>query len=168
MKAVHLLFSVSLHNVKCLMNKATFITLYTVTYASYGLIVQWRVDTNFSSQIFNKKSIRFVSIHNAVSHSRCCSKEITINPSFLKKPAKNTILVKALTVEIKVQSSHSCIVLFQFSSVWCCQHLRLYSIMTQKGCGRKQSCPKVPNQHLPAVTERSWCHRWYPNQSLSE
>lgn len=90
------LFSVSLLNVKCLMNKATFIMLCTPTYASYVLIVQWRVDTNSASQIFNHESIIRVSIHNAVSHNRCCSKEITINRPFLEKPAKNTFQVKAL------------------------------------------------------------------------
>jgi hypothetical protein len=129
--------------------------LCTVTYASYVLIVQWREDTNFAGQFFNQESIICVSIHDAVFHSRCCSKEITINPAFLKKKNRKEHISSYSTarVEVKVQSPHSRTVLFQF------QHLRLYSIMTKKGSGRKQSCPKVPNHHLLGVTEESWCHR---------
>ena len=78
-EGVSLLLSVALLNVKCLMNKATFIMLCTVTYASYILIVQWRGDTNSASQIFNHESIICVSSHDAVSHSRCCSKVIKSN-----------------------------------------------------------------------------------------
>jgi hypothetical protein len=78
------------------MNKATFIMLCTVTYTSYVLIVQWREDTNCAGQFFNPESIICVSIYDAVSHSRRCSKETTINPALLKKSEKNTFQVKAL------------------------------------------------------------------------
>jgi len=66
---IHILnFDLYLGRIECI----AIISPHSQCVTSYVLIVQWRVDTNSASQIFNHESIICVSIHNAVSHNRCC------------------------------------------------------------------------------------------------